>query len=785
MAVIFIPSAFAVHEQAFELDGDVSALAYSPVNANQVDDWGGNCAGNDATTQACQANGLFHVADDNTANTETVSNNSALIGAGKTFGAASFVRDFRSGSGCTLNSTSTTFCTSDTSTYATGSKDTLGIGNGGWQCNKDNNVNSKIDIMNAYSASYIDPVSGDHIVYFGMEKNKDNGTNDVGVWLLQGSASCNAPSGHVNFTGQHQNKDVLVVSEFSNGGGVSSIKAFQWAAAASGPLSGDGGCIDSNDNPDPKSGGCNGLPIGTSNSDCKIAGGGDSLCATTNAHCTTANTACNDPWNQTVATPWLTSDATGGVGRNKIVSPDFFEGGIDLTKQFQQAGESAPSCFNTIVPDTRSSNTITATLFDYVAEQIGECHSSTSTSPVDAATAGTNNEGPPASMIPTQTAGDAAVTVKDKTTVTVTGVSSFAGSISWHICGPTAAASTQLCDGTTGNVGVDAGSQSITTSGTYYSPTVTVTKAGRYCFRAEFSSTTTGVPPSSDNSATECFTVGPVTPTISTQAGSSPVDFGSAVTDTATLSGTAKEGGSGGPTGSDGSIGTVANPVTLGGNAQGNITFTLYKSDCTTLATGTGTNPQTVPINGDGSYGPVSFTPDSPGTYYWDATYPGDSPNTNAATDTSTCPTASEQVIIRQKPTTISTTQKVFPQDSALITDTIAGDNLPVGGVVTFYLYGATSGGNTAAQNCVLHGTTVGSGGLLGIFSATQASATHTFTATTNNQTTVAVSDNTTVYWRDTYDPKSSAFLGIQSDCVENTTTAFVNDSGPGSAFTP
>ena len=306
------------------------------------------------------------------------------------FGAASFARDFQSGSSRTLDSLSTTFCTNDNSTYATGSKDTLGIGNGGWQCNNDHNVNSKIDIMNAYSASTSILVPSDlvnpihHVVYFGLEKNKDNGTNDVGVWLLQGTASCSVTSGHKNFTGQHQNKDVLVVSEFSNGGGVSSIKAFQWAAAATGPLSGDGGCIDSNDNPDTKTGGCNGLPIGTSTGDCKVTGGGDSLCATTNAHCTDTTLACGKPWNSTIGTPWLTSDATGGVGRNKIVSPDFFEGGIDLTQQFQQAGETAPSCFNTIVPDTRLSSTITATLFDFVTEQLGECHSTTVTSPVDA-----------------------------------------------------------------------------------------------------------------------------------------------------------------------------------------------------------------------------------------------------------------------------------------------------------------------------------------------------------------------------------------------------------------
>ena len=132
----------------------------------------------------------------------------------------------------------------------------------------------------------------------------------------------------------------------------------------------------------------------------------------------------------------------------------------------------------------------------------------------------------------------------------------------------------------------------------------------------------------------ECFTVAPVTPTISTEAGAGPVDFGSAVTDTATLSGTAHQPGTGGPAGATpaGSI----NPTTPGGDATGDITFTLYKADCTTLATGTGTNPQTRAITGDAQYGPVSFTPDAPGTYYWAALYPGQSPNTNQATDN--CP---------------------------------------------------------------------------------------------------------------------------------------------------
>src|SRR5215831_7306528 len=177
LALFVIGSAQAVHDLQFQLDGDTTSTAFSPPpNSNPAYDWNN-------IFSASQAGGV-----------ETISTNSSLVGSGKTFSGANFVRDFESGSGCTLNSSSTTFCTGDDTTYATGSKDTLGIGNGGWQCNHDNNVNSKIDIMNAYVLSYFTSgATPHHIVYFGLEKNKNNGTNDVGIWLLQGSASCSAP----------------------------------------------------------------------------------------------------------------------------------------------------------------------------------------------------------------------------------------------------------------------------------------------------------------------------------------------------------------------------------------------------------------------------------------------------------------------------------------------------------------------------------------------------------------------------------------------------------------
>ena len=69
--------------------------------------------------------------------------------------------------------------------------------------------------------------------------------------------------------------------------------------------------------------------------------------------------------NDSIPTTWLTADATLGVGHT-VVPPDFFEGGIDLTEAFEGLGE-VPSCFSTFLADTRSPQSLTATLFDFAA----------------------------------------------------------------------------------------------------------------------------------------------------------------------------------------------------------------------------------------------------------------------------------------------------------------------------------------------------------------------------------------------------------------------------------
>ncbi len=66
------------------------------------------------------------------------------------------------------------------------------------------------------------------VIYFGIERNVNTGTANVGFWFLQDEVGCTSTGGAVTFTGEHLDGDLLVVSEFSGGGTVSTINAYRW-----------------------------------------------------------------------------------------------------------------------------------------------------------------------------------------------------------------------------------------------------------------------------------------------------------------------------------------------------------------------------------------------------------------------------------------------------------------------------------------------------------------------------------------------------------------------------
>src|SRR5258708_26544041 len=94
----------------------------------------------------------------------------------------------------------------------------------------------------------------------------------------------------------------------------------------------------------------------------------------------------------------------------------------------------------------------------------------------------------------------------------------------------------------------------------------------------------------------ETDTVNPTQPTISTSANES-VTIGAAIHDTALLGNTANQPG--------------------GGPAGGTITFFAYGPGDATCGLAPAFTSAPVTVSGNGSYGPVSFTPTSAGTYRW------------------------------------------------------------------------------------------------------------------------------------------------------------------------
>jgi len=277
---------------------------------------------------------------------------------------------------------------------------------------------------------------------------------------------------------------------------------------------------------------------------------------------------------------------------------------------------------------------------------------------------------------------------------------------------------------------------------TVVSPTAYVTSAGRYCWRAEFSGdSANGIPGSSDSSATECFTVNPVTATLATTAGAD-VFLGNAVTDSATLGGTATQ---------------PADPVinltgTGGAPAGGTITFKLYgPDDCSTLAY---TSP-TVAVSGDGTYNSPDpqFEPTVPGDYHWVAVYSGSLPNTLGITHNAACTDADEDVVVNTVPSSLTSAQTWVPNDSVTVSATAGGN---MAGTVSFDLY--------ATADCTgdpLYSTT-----------AAVAGASPQTVSTSN---TTAVTASGPFSWKVSYDSTNTAQEDIGPSCHETSELTITN----------
>jgi uncharacterized repeat protein (TIGR01451 family) len=206
-----------------------------------------------------------------------------------------------------------------------GSKDTEGIQAGRWLFTA-GKPQGKDDITHAYAAAYTDPGNGHLLLYAGLDRFDNSGDSTAGFWFFANNIAENpnvTTNGGHPFTGTHQDGDILLVSDFTVGGSVSTIKVFRWTGNDS------TGSLVALNNGNPISG--NTFAIVNSSS---------------------------------VGVPWLYTNKSGA---NQPAAGEFLEEGVDLTALGLQG------CFSTFLAETRSSQSPTATLSDFVTGSFPLC----------------------------------------------------------------------------------------------------------------------------------------------------------------------------------------------------------------------------------------------------------------------------------------------------------------------------------------------------------------------------------------------------------------------------
>src|SRR6188474_1940933 len=128
-----------------------------------------------------------------------------------------------------------------------------------------NSVPDKDELLDAYAAVY-----------------QNDGDTQIGFWFFQGDVGISGG----DFTGEHVDGDVLILSEYTNGGVVDLVCAYEWDG------SGGGDNIANPGNCDPATNGSN-LNLVAAGAACDIADGTFDICAVTNKATATA------PWTFT------------------------------------------------------------------------------------------------------------------------------------------------------------------------------------------------------------------------------------------------------------------------------------------------------------------------------------------------------------------------------------------------------------------------------------------------------------------------------------------------------
>lgn len=115
----------------------------------------------------------------------------------------------------------------DSSIFTTGgSKDVNNMNQWRWT---NGSVLDKDDLLDGYAALY--PVADSSILWFGTDRFANNGDADLGFWFFVNHVGLN-PNGTFTSNGadtvRHTDGDILMLSTFTQGGGVSTIELYRW-----------------------------------------------------------------------------------------------------------------------------------------------------------------------------------------------------------------------------------------------------------------------------------------------------------------------------------------------------------------------------------------------------------------------------------------------------------------------------------------------------------------------------------------------------------------------------
>ena len=214
---------------------------------------------------------------------------------------------------------------SNDDSFTQGSKDITPIcpTNGCWSFDPTGNTNNKGDITNTGAA-----LIGTKLYFFG-DRVSINGDAQIGFWFFKQQVAPIPATGKFSFA--HSVGDLLILSNFTNGGGLSKIRVFEWV--------GTGG-------------------------NAKGASQFDSLTVSANANFAMVNGAA-----QPVPTYHdADSNKDWTYGSTTYPKGAFFEGVIDLTTLRDLQGNPLDACFSSYLLETRNSQSITASLQDLAAD---------------------------------------------------------------------------------------------------------------------------------------------------------------------------------------------------------------------------------------------------------------------------------------------------------------------------------------------------------------------------------------------------------------------------------